>query len=367
VIDHCIASIYEAALSPEHWSAAVANIAATVGGGATLVHAPHHCFADGELWMHEVDPACYRTAPPELLTPEHNPGIRAVLSVPTATLVDRRSFIDDQEMDSHPVSLQFFRPNGIEHLLIGAVQMDCEVGSLFVLSRLKAQTPFEQKDKALASELAVHVGRAMRMHRALRLSEARERAFGAALERLAHGVILSDSSLRILHANPSADRIMAAGDGILCRHGHLSLVDRRAQRRLEAAARSIAAGAAGSVEARISAWRPSGGRPYTIALFPALGDGIANVAPKGRVLIFVADSERMEPIRPETLASTFDLTQAEGRVAALAASIDSVTSIATRLGLSNNTVKTHLKAVYQKSGARSRADLIRLAFAGPPG
>ena len=53
-------------------------------------------------------------------------------------------------------------------------------------------------------------------------------------------------------------------------------------------------------------------------------------------------------------------------MAALAAVAASTRDIAARLGLSENTVKTHLKAVYLKTDARSRAGLVRLALAQAP-
>ena len=60
------------------------------------------------------------------------------------------------------------------------------------------------------------------------------------------------------------------------------------------------------------------------------------------------------------IAASFGVTPAEARVAALVATAAPTREIADRLGLSENTVKTHLKAVFLKTGARNRADLMRL-------
>ena len=62
------------------------------------------------------------------------------------------------------------------------------------------------------------------------------------------------------------------------------------------------------------------------------------------------------------LADTVDLTPAELRVAAYAAEAASTREIAACLGLSENTVKTHLKSVYLKTQTSSRAELVRLVL-----
>jgi DNA-binding CsgD family transcriptional regulator len=51
------------------------------------------------------------------------------------------------------------------------------------------------------------------------------------------------------------------------------------------------------------------------------------------------------------------LSTREGDIAALAAEGYSVLAIASRLGIAESTVSSHLKRVYRKLGVRSRAEL----------
>jgi DNA-binding CsgD family transcriptional regulator len=61
------------------------------------------------------------------------------------------------------------------------------------------------------------------------------------------------------------------------------------------------------------------------------------------------------------LANQYDLTKRE--LAVLVASVDfgTVPQVAAVMGLSAETVKTHLKSIYQKTGARRQGDLVKLA------
>jgi DNA-binding CsgD family transcriptional regulator len=65
----------------------------------------------------------------------------------------------------------------------------------------------------------------------------------------------------------------------------------------------------------------------------------------------------------DALREAFGLTAAEARVAGLVAAGLSTPEIAAALGVSANTVRTHLAACYDKTGLRSQVMLARLVAA----
>ena len=62
------------------------------------------------------------------------------------------------------------------------------------------------------------------------------------------------------------------------------------------------------------------------------------------------------------MQSLFDLTPAEAQVARSLASGKTVEAIATDGGVSVNTVRTHVRATYEKLGVQNRAEAINLAW-----
>lgn len=350
-------ALYEAALSPTLLDTAVRDVGRWLSAGVTILMSLRENAAEGHVWMHRVDPACYTTAPAHLMSPEGNAGIRYALKTP-GTMIDRRAFMSDEAMETHPVSRQFFRPNGIRHLQIGLVQADSEAMTLFVTSRTRDRA-FDGACARRVAAAAEHAGRAMRTFRALRLGEARGVAFSAALDRLSHGVMLIDRDLRIHHASTVAEAMLETGDGIERRSARLQLTDPRAQTALEAGARRLGDRVAALTESRFAAERPEGGRPLAVTLLPALGEAVAGLAPRGRILVLVAHPNAARALDPEALVALYALTATEARIAVLAAAATSVDEIAARLGVSRNTVKTHLKWVYLKTGVRSQAELVR--------
>lgn len=358
----CLPEIYDAALDPGYWPEALAAISNRVGYGCgvTLVHSSLSCFAEGDIWMHQVDVESYRRSPPDLLTPEGNPGIRAALRAPLGQLVDRRSFLLEEEMGTHPVSRQFFLPNGIQHMLIGAVQMDFEVGSLFCLSREWGSEAFDAGEAVLAQDIAFHIGRAMRLHRRVHLMEVHQTAYSIALDRLSAAVLLCDIDLRVHQMNAAAQELISGARGVTLFMNRLLLVDPLGQQRLELAAKRLGSSVPEVGEIRIVARRAETARPLVLTLYPAIGTVPASVAPRGRVLIFLDDHEERSAMSRDRLMTTFELTATEARVAIRAAEARSLPQIATEFSVSINTIKSHMKAVYEKTGARSRADLVNI-------
>jgi DNA-binding CsgD family transcriptional regulator len=364
MIEACIAPIYEASLDPDGWQAAIDRMSDAFGGAKVLLMHTGVRTVDGALgWSRGIDPSSYGEVPPEVQRPEGNPALRVALAAPVGFRFDRRQFIGDDGHDRHRVAREFFHPTGMFHLMLSTVQRDAETASFLLVSRSRKQTPFEGAEGPALAELVRHVGRAMRTHRVLRLSEARGLAFAQALERLAGGVVLADAGLRVLHANAAAERMLDAGEGIGRRLGRLAFGDPRAQRELDQAARRLSGAAPQLAEVQFEVWR-QGRRPLQVTVLPALGGAAAAVTPRGQLLIIVRDPERSTPPRePSVIAASFGVTPAEARVAALVATAAPTREVADRLGLSENTVKTHLKAVFLKTGARNRADLMRLMLA----
>jgi DNA-binding CsgD family transcriptional regulator len=68
----------------------------------------------------------------------------------------------------------------------------------------------------------------------------------------------------------------------------------------------------------------------------------------------------------ELLVRRFDLTRAEVRVLTAMMEFSGVAEVASSLKLSPATVRTHLRHIFEKTGARRQADLVKLMTRLPP-
>jgi len=77
-------------------------------------------------------------------------------------------------------------------------------------------------------------------------------------------------------------------------------------------------------------------------------------------MVFVSDPARPLEMAAAWVMDAYGLTLAEARVALAASSGASIPKTAIRLNISPNTVKTHLRGVFAKTGANRQAELARM-------
>jgi DNA-binding CsgD family transcriptional regulator len=91
----------------------------------------------------------------------------------------------------------------------------------------------------------------------------------------------------------------------------------------------------------------------------AASDGSRNPS----VAIFISDPSRPREAQKHVLMELFGFTQSEARLALQLASGATLDEAAELSGISRNTVKSHLSAVFSKTGVTRQANLIQLMLA----
>jgi DNA-binding CsgD family transcriptional regulator len=124
---------------------------------------------------------------------------------------------------------------------------------------------------------------------------------------------------------------------------------------VETAAHALRAG----TERNTTSLRGPGGKALRVVPADMLGPR-GTEAPEPTV-VFLLPAEGME-LSVEPLVARYGLSPTQGRVTALVALGLTNKEVAARLGLSSETVKTHLDASFRKTGAETRAGLVALVF-----
>ena len=78
------------------------------------------------------------------------------------------------------------------------------------------------------------------------------------------------------------------------------------------------------------------------------------------VLLLVRDPASATPVAGSRSIELFGLTHAEARVATTLLGADGPREVAVQLGVGLATVRTHLHRLYDKTGTRRQAELVRL-------
>jgi DNA-binding CsgD family transcriptional regulator len=208
-----------------------------------------------------------------------------------------------------------------------------------------------------------HVRRSMLIGKVIDLHRVEAAALADALDQLASAMFIVDSTGRIIHANVAGHRLIGEADVLRAGNGRLAALEAKGGRNLlevfAAAQAGDAAVGKGGIAVPLTA--RSGERYVAHVLPPTSGARRkAGVSYAATAAVFVRKAGLDLPSPPEAVASEFKLTPAEVRVLFAIVQIGGVPEVAPVLGVSEQTVKSHLHRLYEKTATRRQADLVKL-------
>ncbi|MGY2047581.1 helix-turn-helix transcriptional regulator [Methylobacterium sp. JK268] len=275
-------------------------------------------------------------------------------------IVDRDAFRDSS----------FYRdwclPQRVEDLIAGPLnRSSAACGSLSA----SFDRPASAEARDLMTLLLPHVRRAVETGNLLAEQSGAAECLSAALDALSLGVVLLDAGGRVLRTNAAAEAILRAGDALLrLPAGTLAACDPRSQAALDAALASCREGTA----------RPPAALPFPSRRGAAPRSGlVGQVVPlraescpeTGRravAALFVQDPEHPCMVPGEALVRLYGLTQGELRVLRGLLQDLTLSEIAECHGIGVATVRTHLARLFDKTGTRRQAELLRAVMAAAP-
>ena len=182
------------------------------------------------------------------------------------------------------------------------------------------------------------------------------------LDGLDRGVILVDHAGRVLDANVPARNVLDGADGLSLRNGRLKSSNADFDARLGRLLGHIRAGATHAPQPIAARFRRPRAHSYFVVVRPVPpNSNQRNVA--ASVFIYATDGRR--EISGDLLRELYGLTRAQAAVARRLFAGRSVEETAAGLGLSPNTVRTHLKQIFTKCEVKSQAELMHLLTQGP--
>jgi DNA-binding CsgD family transcriptional regulator/PAS domain-containing protein len=296
---------------------------------------------------------------------EFNPLWPATLGSAAGSVLLDRSLVGRDKFLSGAFFNEFCVPHDLFASLAVKVRHEPSASAVLCLGRPRSAGEFEARESALMSHLAPHLLRAVEINQRLAGLETELAHIELALERLAQPAIIVDADSRIRFANRAARELLASADGLSSDHDGLRAATPRLTGELRGLiARAAAAPGDGAVGSMLALARASLKRPLSALVTPLSVAGTAPfLAPSARAaLVLVADPERTPTLPPERLRRLYRLTRTEATVALAVASGDGLQTVADRLGVARPTVATHLARIFEKTGTRRQAELVRLVL-----
>lgn len=357
------ALVYEAALEPSLWPQVAARAGDAVGASharlgvvdrrlGTVLDA-----ASGELPEPQFSMRRYQTL-------ETNPGVAFCALTPPTTVALRDAMVSDEDLERLDFYQDLMRPLDLWHVAIMNVHRDDAVFAPMGFLRTRKQRPFGDGELGALRALAPHLNRALRVTLRLREMEARASALAEMNDRALVALVLTDAFGRVAESNGSARAILGENDGLTIRDGVLRAARGEDCIRLSRLIQEAGGSRLMPMSGVMQVSRPSGRRPLPLVVSPTR----AAASPFGRshaVSIAFADPERAPEADADLLARLYGFTAREATVAAILLQGRSPQEAAAELAMTENTIRTHIRHVFDKTGVERLADLVRLLMQGP--
>jgi len=259
----------------------------------------------------------------------------------------------------NPYWRECLEPQGINDALALTLARDSGALAGMAFGRHCDGPPIDDRMIDLARLLLPHAQRAAAINRLLDIAALRDATFDALFDTLRAPVLVVDAGLNILHANRAGRALIVLDDTLRSRGGTLSAVDRMTHHALIAAINDATGDyrALGLKGVGIPLLRNDNkaGALHVLPLRPDRAGSLRLAA------IFVAEAGASPAADDALISALFGLTPGEAAVFEQVAGGRDVRHAAAALGIAQSTVRTHLLRIYDKTGVRRQAELVRLS------
>lgn len=356
--DALIAGFYDAALDPSLWPSVLQSLAGRLHGrGAIIIplsrEAPFVQISTDALES-AADYAANWWQEDVLLEIGRARKI-------TAGLFDDRDLLTDAVRARHPFYQDFLRAYGIGALsgVVTTPEPDHSY-SVSIHRDIKAP-PLDADERKAFERLSGHIVRAVAVASRLDTATALNHAMGGALDRFGCAAAVIDHKRTVILANPAFEALRGNGLQVAGRQIRCTRTDQQAI--FDTLIGNALATDGGRTPTVSAIRRPNGGTPLLIRAIPVTAPRLEQhfgLAPVNAVLILVIDpAERRDDsdIRPLV---QLGLTKAQARLALMIGGGMPPKEAALRLGVSENTVRTTVKNLYDRLGLARQAELAQL-------
>ena len=362
VYSRLVGSIYDRVGQPEEWPALLEDLTGFVGGrvGQLAVFS-----LDGTrkpMWaVSGFDRSQYRTFLYRHAT--EDPRLPYILSN-QGKVIRAEEGIDAAQFRETALFKEVVRPFGIEHSLVTYFAREADVMATLAAMRDEEAGAFRPAEVRRLAMLVPHLRRAFEFYALMRQASERSSDLASALDLLDAAVILTDSRLRVAHANRAAEELAKARTGLSLDKGSLAIKDSQCSRRIARAASEALAAASGDATItqaeHIAITCGESGMLYRVSLHPLSRRpaGTGTRVKAELAVVIRSGAPKAQENSATRLQRLFGLTSAEAILANAVASGRSLNAHAQERGIAISTVRTQLRSLFAKTETHRQGELV---------
>lgn len=288
-----------------------------------------------------------------------------VMALPQPYPSTVHDFMPDELFLESRLYQDFLEPVDIKHLMGMDIYRSETLCIKLAVERCGSQRAFSEEDKAIFEMVAPHLRRALRFRSEAGESQRLQTFYEHILDKMDVGVILLDENGCVISSNRSARDALRRGTCLRVVNGKLVAVETTNTGKLRDAITLAAAASTTHCKSQPGVCvglRNSSGSTVTEAVVkPYHGDEFSANGSQPAVAVFIhSNLEEAIPVNSEVLTEVYGFTRKEARVASLVGSGLSLNQVAEEMVVSVNTVKTHLRGIYEKTGFHRQSQIVSL-------
>jgi DNA-binding CsgD family transcriptional regulator len=353
-----LAAMYDCAIVPDLWPRVLTLLAgymdsrtAAIGARSRAGDKPGFFVEFGfDSEVHEIYVSNYRAI---------NPRINAMKMFGVDEPVRTEDVLEAEEFEQSTYYKEFHLPYNVGDVLLAKIIEDVH---RIVGCNVSGKHQYTLDDVERFRALCPHLRRILTISDLLEQRTVERDSLAEVLNHLAAPVIMVDPKQRIVHTNVSGQEFLAEGKTLSSVRGVLTASDPRNQEGLRRVTQTP------DLDTKSLALEGDEGR-FTVATVLPLTSGLRGTYGKplsASAAVFVHNQPSFDDGLVTTLATAFGLTGAEARVLSALLEGLSLADTAARFQISVNTVRWHLKRLFEKTSTKRQGDLIRLASSSIP-
>lgn len=366
-----VGNIYDAALDPKKWPMVLTSIVRYMSSERGLLHTPFLSNSEGrvafavgieDVWLQRYGEHFHK------IDLWNNSAVERGFAYDGNVFLGEE-LVPTRQLLRSPFYSEFLRFSDVVHNCVGVVfGADSSHGPTTAISCFRGESAnrFRSEDKSKMSLLVSHLSRAIGVQYRLMGTELQLAATLAALDRLAHGILLVDEKRKVFYANAHAERILARGDGLIMdtTSDELTCLLPEDTRKLRQAI-NVACGPDLLLERHfsdaISVQRQRDKHPYVIHISALpIENSFSSERSRASAILFVSSAEHIQATSPDALTRFYGLTRREIDLVQALLSGESLRGYSVSRHLSYETARMHLRNVFSKTRTRRQTELLRL-------
>lgn len=355
-----ISGIYDASMEVERWRDVLALIARMFGGrGAQINVGTPENFVFLKTWGW-TDEELERFLPAYIAMSPVDP--RGGMIASQFKAVHCRQFVTDEALHTSEFYRKVLEPVDVEYSMAFTIPVDPKMLCLLGVMRGRDSVPFTTSDCEEFGRFVPHIGRAVTMHGAFQHYRNELDAVRMLLDDVPLGMMVIDNE-ELKVANCAARTLLDEGDVMCVRNGRLQGATRRSDAELRDAVDEALCGHGRAIGVTLPIDHEEPVRAVVRRLHPASAGMLGTQS--GSVALYVTDPRKPVETPEEILQWLFGLSAREATVLRLLVDGKDLRTVAKRLRIHIETVRSHVKHIMETTGTSRQAELIRMVLSSP--